>query len=231
MMPTTMLWLMTKGQWPQRVAMSAEKDSARPMDVAPGADRRQVPVGLGEGRADLGLARIGDGEGEDPVQVEARRGEQRHAQDGGDEKGPADDVELLAVKHVELDIEHGEPDPHGGDDLHQREAPVRDEQLQALEEHQESADDECQGGEPAPALAELEHRLLDGGVVAGADGIDEADDRGPDAARGGCVDAGCAPPVLVHRHLRPLTLDPSPSNPHRRTLTVEPSHWSPIAPL
>ena len=31
MMPTTMLWLMTKGQWPQRVAMSAENDSARPM--------------------------------------------------------------------------------------------------------------------------------------------------------------------------------------------------------
>ena len=29
-MPTTMLWLMTKGQWPQRVVISAEKDSARP---------------------------------------------------------------------------------------------------------------------------------------------------------------------------------------------------------
>lgn len=30
-MPTTMLWLMTNGQWPQRVAIKAENDSASPM--------------------------------------------------------------------------------------------------------------------------------------------------------------------------------------------------------
>ena len=30
-MPTTMLWLITKGQWPQRVAIRAEKDNAAPI--------------------------------------------------------------------------------------------------------------------------------------------------------------------------------------------------------
>ena len=31
MMPTTMLWLMTKGQCPHRVVIRAEKERARPM--------------------------------------------------------------------------------------------------------------------------------------------------------------------------------------------------------
>ena len=42
MMPTTMLWLMTKGQWPQRVAIRAENDSARPMLHAPRQDGAEV---------------------------------------------------------------------------------------------------------------------------------------------------------------------------------------------
>ena len=44
MTPTTMLWLMTNGQWPQRVAMRAEKDSASPMEHPQARMTRRRPL-------------------------------------------------------------------------------------------------------------------------------------------------------------------------------------------
>jgi hypothetical protein len=170
-MPTTMLWLMTKGQWPQRVVMSAEKDSAKPDSAAPGQDDPQVDVGPAEkaGRI-FGWPGYRNGEGEDAVQVEAGRRERGHPDDAGDQERAADDVELLAVEHVELDVQHGEPDPHGRNDLHHCEAPVGVQELHALEQHEEGTHDEGQRRQPAPALAELDHRLFHGLVVAPAVG-------------------------------------------------------------
>ena len=152
-------------------------------EAAPEQDHPEVAVGLAEGGADLWLAGLRDGEGEDPVEVEAGRRDGDHAQHGGNQDGTAEDVELLAVEHVHLDVQHGGPDPHGGHDLHQGEAPVRHEELQALEQHQEGAHDQGQGGEPPAALAELEHGLLDGVVVAAVDGLDQAADARPHALR------------------------------------------------
>ena len=65
------------------------------------------------------------------------------------------------------------------------ETPVGVEELHALEQHEEGAHDQGQRGEPAAALAELEHRLLHGLVVAAPDGVDEPPDGGADARRAG----------------------------------------------
>ena len=76
-MPTTMLWLMTNGQWPQRVAMSAENEERGTDGHAPGKDDTQVLVRLGERGPDARLTGLGDGEGEHAVEVEARRRQRR----------------------------------------------------------------------------------------------------------------------------------------------------------
>ncbi len=215
-MPTTMLWLMTKGQWPQRVAIRAEKDSARPMVQPQARMLRRCWLAQAEGGADLGLAGHRDGEGEDAVQVEAGCGERGHPEDARDQERAADDVELPPVQDVELDVQHGDPDPHGGHDLHHGQAPVGVEELHALEQHEEGTDDQGERREPALALAELDHRLLHRLVVAPPDGVDEPPDerarraarrraaRGSAASgsggRGGPGAVRCAPVVVVHRH-------------------------------
>ena len=111
------------------------------------------------------------------------------------------------MQDVDLDVEHGQPDPHGRDDLHQRQAPIRDQELEALEEHEEGADDQSEGGEPAAAPAQIEHGPLHRGVVATPDGIDQAEDGGADPfAALGAADGGGRRThiVVVHRHPGPL---------------------------
>ncbi len=203
-----------------------------------------MAVRLAEGGPDLGLPRLRNGEGEHTVEVEAGRRDRDDGQHTRDEDGATDDVELLAVEHVHLDVEHGGPDPHGGHDLHEGEAPVGDEQLQALEQHEEGAHDQRQRGQPAAAVAELEHGLLDGAVVAAVDGVDQARDARADALPPGgrsrarsrragrrgvrigqrgwavtdCalafVAAGCASILVVNRHWSFLAIAGPGLNPH-----------------
>ena len=187
-----------------------------------------MDVGPGEGGPDFRPAGYRNGEGEDAVQVEAGGRQRGHPDDAGDQDRAADDVELLAVEHVELDVEHGEPDPHGRDDLHHGEAPVCVQELHPLEQHEEGTHNEGQRRQPASALAELHHRLFYGLVVAPAYGVDELPDERPGARpagrgrtggrgevrggsglangggrRGGPGALRCAPVLVVHRHFRP----------------------------
>ena len=120
--------------------------------------------------------------------------------------------------------------------------PVGEEELHALEEHEEGADDQGQRGEPAPALAQLEHRLLHGLVVAAPDGVDRAGRSGaPTRARrvgepaadgtGGYRAARSrpvrsdprGPPSLVAPHRRPAT--PPLSRGHGRRAHPTASLW------
>jgi hypothetical protein len=237
-MPTTM-------PWRQFAPAGRDQDGEREREAdahAPDQDRPQVAVGLAEGGADLDplLARAGDGEREDAVEIEAGRRHGRHRQRQRNEDRPADDVELLAVQQVDFDVEHGRPDPHGRDDLHHGQAPVGDEELEALQQHDERADDEGQGCQPAPGAAQGQDGLLHFGVVAAADDVGEAEDghagatedgrpgggvgRGPGrrgrtrqgrrigrwAGSGGASLVRCPPLLVVHRRCRP-----SPSPGHR----------------
>ena len=109
------------------------------------------------------------------------------------------------------------------------EAPVREEELHALEQHEEGADDQAQGGQPAAALAQLEHRLLDGVVVAAPDGVDEPGDGRPDPcarrvgcrprrpATGGPEPSGALRSPSVHRH------SVAPHSPHLGSAIVPPA--------
>ena len=105
----------------------------------------------------------------------------------GISSGPLTMWNCLPAEHVDLEVEHGRPDPHGRQDLHQGEPPVGDQQLQPLEEHGERPDHQGQGRQPPAALAEGEDGVLDHGLVVRPDGGDQAldllDDRGPPGQR------------------------------------------------
>ncbi len=219
---------MTNGQWPrarrdQRREREGEADGA-----SPGQDDTQVLVGPAEGRVDLGLPRHRDGEREHAIQVEAGRGERSHSEHARDQQRAPDDMELSAVQDVDLDVEHGHPDPHGRHDLDQGEPPIRVEQLDALEQHEKGTDDQAQRGEPTPARAQLEHRILHGGVVTAPDGVDQPADGGRDAVAasesgvGGNIRSGgrrraggvcCSPFVIVRGHVLPFVWPTSPAAP------------------
>ena len=162
-----------------------------------------------------------DGEGEDAVQVEAGRGEHDHPEDARDQQRAADDVELLAVEDVELDVEHGDPDPHGGHDLNHGQPPVGVEELHALEQHEEGTHDQGQRGEPAPALAELEDRLLHRLVVAAPDGVGQPADQGTRPGPGASGRVQATDRQIPEARSRPVrsdlpwsTVTGCPSSPH-----------------
>src|SRR5919198_3658271 len=100
-------------------------------------------------RSDAGLAGRRDREGEDRVQVEARGGDQDDRDDERGLDGAVPDMELAAFEDVHLQVEQREPDPHRRQNLDQGEPPVRDEQLEALEEQDERAEREYEGRQAA----------------------------------------------------------------------------------
>jgi len=68
---------------------------------------------------------------------------------------------------VSFEIVHRDPDPHRGQELHERKPPVEDEQPHAVEEHHECADGENERGKYPPGLAECPDRVFDHLLVAG----------------------------------------------------------------
>ena len=82
-------------------------------------------------------------------------------------------MELVTLERVCLEVEQREPDPHRGQYLDQRQPPVREQQLQALKEHDEGTDREHQWREYAPRAAEIEDGRLDRGLVACLDRANE----------------------------------------------------------
>ena len=79
-------------------------------------------------------------------------------------------MELFPVKDVDLEVEHRRPDPHGWEDLHQRQAPVGHQELDSLEEHGERPHHQGQRRQPTAALTEGQDRALDHFLVAVANG-------------------------------------------------------------
>ena len=77
-------------------------------------------------------------------------------------------AERPAVEQVGLEVEQRDPDPHGRQHLDERQAPVREQQLHALEEHHERSDQEGEGSQVAAGAAEVEDGLFDRGVVTGS---------------------------------------------------------------
>ena len=78
------------------------------------------------------------------------------------------------MQGVGLEIEQRQPDPHGRQDLHQRQPPVGEQELQPLEQHGEGADQQRQRGEISAPLAQPDDEPLDCGVVTGANGANQA---------------------------------------------------------
>ena len=76
---------------------------------------------------------------------------------------------LLAVEHVYLPVEHHHPDPHGRQELDEREPQIGEKEFQSAEQHDERTHDEAQGGEEPPGLAELDDGGFDGVLIALAD--------------------------------------------------------------
>jgi hypothetical protein len=81
----------------------------------------------------------------------------------------ADRAVIAALARLQLEVQHGGPDPHGRKYLDQGEPPVGQKQPQALEEHGQGAHRERQGREDAPRMAQPHHGGLQHGVVAVAD--------------------------------------------------------------
>ena len=69
------------------------------------------------------------------------------------------------MQDVGLEVEHGQPNPHRGKDLHEGEPPVRHQQPETLKQHHERADGERERSKNAARAAEPENRLLDFGLV------------------------------------------------------------------
>ena len=118
-----------------------------------------------EGRAQLRWTRAGDGKPEHRVQEERGGGDCSNREHDRDQDRALQHVERLAVQCVRLPVEHGQPDPNRRQDLDEREAPVRDQQLHAVEERDEPAHHECQRRKEARSLTQRQdgvghHRLI-----------------------------------------------------------------------
>ena len=152
----------------------AEKNADNPSRCQ---DDGQVRPGLGEGRPDLRAAGLGDREREYGVQVEARRGDHSDAKHQRDhDRRSLQLVERLAVQHVNLQVQHGRPDPHRGQHLDQGEPPVAEQQLDPVEEHREGSDGQGKGSQPRPGAAQPQEHLVHDLPVAVPDGLDELPD-------------------------------------------------------
>jgi hypothetical protein len=75
----------------------------------------------------------------------------------------------VAPERVSLEVECCDPDPYRGQELHECESPVGEQQLHAVEEHHERPDDECERGKDPPRLAEGQHGVLHGLLILVAD--------------------------------------------------------------
>jgi hypothetical protein len=101
----------------------------------------QVRPGLGERGPDLWRPRLGDRERKHRVEEKARRAERGHGQNKRDHHHrTGQHMERLAVQHVRFQVEHGGPDPHGGQHLNQGQPPVGEQQLHPFEKHGYGAD-------------------------------------------------------------------------------------------
>ena len=119
----------------------------------------------GKRRSDLGRG-VRDREREHGVEEEAARGDGDDQECERDQDWPANDVKRLAVQHVQLQIEHRQPDPHGWKQRDQSEAPVSDDQLQGVEQNRDRADRKGKWREYLARAAQAENRLLDLRLVA-----------------------------------------------------------------
>ena len=135
-----------------------------------------MSFGFGERRANLRRSRLRDGEREDAVEEETAGGKAGDDQEHEPEQRSTQKVKLFPVESVSLEVEHGGPDPHGREDLDEREPPVREEELHSLEEHGEGADQHRQGCQPTAALAECQDGSLDHRFVPCANGRDQTPD-------------------------------------------------------
>ena len=154
MTPTTMLSDTANQNSPQRSTTSAATPRRMPTippDVRTIARCERAWVGP----ADLRAAGLSDREREYGVQVEARRGDHSDAKHQRDhDRRSLQLVERLAVQHVNLQVQHGRPDPHRGQHLDQGEPPVAEQQLDPVEEHREGSDGQGKGSQPRPGAAQ-----------------------------------------------------------------------------
>jgi hypothetical protein len=88
-------------------------------------------------------------------------------------------MKRLAVQYVHLPVEHRDPDPHRGQDLDEREPPIRKQQLEPLEERHDPADHERKRSEQTPRATELKDRLLNHRLVAISHGAHKAPEASP----------------------------------------------------
>ena len=145
----------------------------QPDQSAATEDQRCVGPGLCERRSDLGRPGSSDGECKDGVQEEANSRDQCHPDDGSEQCPAMDRVECLPMEHMGLEVEHGNPDPHGRHNLNQSQAPIRKEQLEALEQHGKCADHHTQRRKQATAAAQFDDCGLHHCVIPVADRVHE----------------------------------------------------------
>ena len=151
-----------------------ENASTEPDRGAEADHHAQVVAGLGKGGPDVGPTFFGDGKGKNGVEKVAEGGEGDDGNGQRDEDRPSEEMKGLPVQNMGFEVDHGGPDPHGGKQLDQRQAPVGHQQLHPLEQHGQGADRECEGGEIPAFFAQLDHHGLDLVVVAPANGFDQA---------------------------------------------------------
>ena len=143
-------------------------------------DRRQLAARLRNRRTNLRPSGLRDREGKHRVEEEARH-RHRHDQEADrDQNRSANDVKRLAVQHVGLQVEHGQPDQHRRKDLHEHQPPIGDDQPQPVEQQHEGPHGERQRRELAPAVAEPEDCLLYLLLVTPLDGRYERSDTRPE---------------------------------------------------
>ena len=142
-------------------------------DGAGPEDHPEVRAGLRERRPDLRCAGLNDREPEHGVEEEAGRGDRRDHEHDRDQDRAAQHVQGLAVQHVRLEVVHRQPDPHRRQDLNEREPPVREQQLEPVEEHHEAADHQRERSEHAPRPTQADDQLLHHRLITIAHSHDE----------------------------------------------------------
>ena len=135
MIPIVIVMQIANQMPPQRSTTTAEKPRRSPTAPPVPSTDREVRSCLSERGSDFGWGRSSDGERENGVEEEAGSSDRDDSQDDGDEHGTAQILKRFAAKRVGFEIVHCDPDPHRGQELHERQPPVEDEQPHAVEEH------------------------------------------------------------------------------------------------
>ena len=113
-----------------------------------------------------GGVRAGDRKPEHGIQEERGGGDCGDREHDRDQDRAAQHVKRLAVQCMCLPVEHDDPDPHRGHDLDEREPPIREQQLEPVEERHDPAGHERKRSEQAPRATQSKDRLLDHRLVA-----------------------------------------------------------------